>query len=305
MLARLRVRDVSRSYFTGRVINCRGLTTTPDSPVLLEFADSKSHPYARFGILSLNRSKTRNALSIALIETLGSHVSRLRSESNLRGVILKSSTQGTFCAGADLVERRDMSPRRVAGFLSDMRSTFTGLSQLKVPTISVIEGHALGGGLELALCTDFRVVGAQAQLGLPETRLGIIPGAGGTQRLTRLVGVTEAKDMIFGARILSGQEAVRLGIATELSETPYETALAYMESYVHNSPIGIAQSKQAIDFAHGNEMEDGLDYEREMYDVCLQGPDRDEGLLAFKEKRRPVYGVPSGSAVESKILLQR
>lgn len=158
--------------------------------------------------------------------------------------------------------------------------------------MSVINGHALGGGLELALCTDLRIVGPLCKLGLPETKLGIIPGIGGTQRLTRLIGPAKTKDLVFGARILPGQKAVNLGIATELSDTPYETALEYLETYVQNSPVGIAQAKSAIDYAvESHELESGLDYERKKYEICLLSPDRDEGLLAFKEKRKPVYGI--------------
>lgn len=185
---------MNRSYLTRRFrINwhtyqrstCKSVATSTEPAVLLRFMNSESHPYAQFGILSLNRPKARIALSMDLIATLGSHITQLQSHESVRGIILQSSTNGMFCAGADLVERRGMSPAQVSNFLSDMRATFTALSKLPMPTISVIDGHALGGGLELSLCTDFRVVGLEAKVGLVETRLGV-PGIICPQRTGRV-----------------------------------------------------------------------------------------------------------------------
>lgn len=288
------------------------------SPVLYRVLDCATHPYARIGVLSLNRPEARNALSRGLVDSLARRLAEIAADDRVRGVILDSATRGMFCAGADLVERRDMTAHQVDHFLRDLRRVFSDLSRLGVPTISVVDGHALGGGLELALCTDLRVVGAGARMGLPETRLGIIPGAGGTQRLTRLVGPARAKDLVYAARILDGREARETGIAeyfcpsssssSSSSATSgteaFDRALALMETYVQNSPIGIRQAKAAIDFAaiEDGGIEAGLDRERSLYDVCMAGADRDEGLAAFKEKRKPVYGVPSGIlSVKAKI----
>jgi methylglutaconyl-CoA hydratase len=131
---------------------------------------------------------------------------------SVRVLIVRSSEKGSFCAGADLAERRTMSQSEVDIFLSDLRYAFTSLEHFRMPTIAAIDGPALGGGLELALATDLRVAGSEVtKIGLPETKLGIIPGAGGTQRATRLLGPAKAKDLIFTGRMMNSQEAHAFG----------------------------------------------------------------------------------------------
>ncbi|CCG85164.1 putative Mitochondrial methylglutaconyl-CoA hydratase [Taphrina deformans PYCC 5710] len=264
--------------------------------------NSTTHPYAQIALLALNRPKARNALSRSLIDALQGAIHQVSADDRVRGVILTSTTPGMFCAGADLVERRTMAPQQVSDFLEDMRATFTQLTKLSVPTISVIDGHALGGGLELGLCTDIRIMGPLARVGLPETKLGIIPGAGGTQRLTRLIGASRTKELVFAARVLDGREAVSHGIGSHYVDDPYEKAIEMMESFIRNSPTGISQAKKAIDYAtEDHPLESGLDFERAMYDNCMAGPDRNEGLLAFKEKRKPIYGLPAQSQIKAKL----
>lgn len=135
-----------------------------------------------------------------------------RAKPSLRVLIIRSSERGSFCAGADLAERRTMSPAAVSLFLQNLRSTFTLLQNFHMPTIAAIDGPCLGGGLELSLACDFRVAGSQAKkIGLPETKLGIIPGAGGTQRATRLLGITKAKELVFTGRMMDADAALAFG----------------------------------------------------------------------------------------------
>lgn len=273
----------------------RSLSTSSmrSEPILFERIASKTHPYASFGHIKLNRPAARNALSNALVTELQSVIESIRRDDRIRAVILDSSTDGMFCAGADLAERRTMSASQVSAFLTLMRQTFTALEDLSIPTLSLISGHALGGGLELALCTDFRILTPTAKVGLPETKLGIIPGAGGTQRLTRLIGATRTKELVFTARIVSQEEAVVLGIGMRGSFTD---ALALCESFVTQSPGAVGLAKQAVRYAtEGHTLESGLDFERARYDEAVVAPDRDEGLLAFKEKRAPIYGIPKNT----------
>ena len=133
-------------------------------------------------------------------------------------VILRSAVPGMFCAGADLKERKDMQPEEVRAFLRKLKSTFLLFENLSCPTISVIDGACLGGGLELALCSDLRVATKTATLGLPETSLAIIPGAGGTQRLPRLIGTSKAKELIYTGDKLNGEEALRLGLVNHAEQ---------------------------------------------------------------------------------------
>ncbi|XP_074286019.1 putative enoyl-CoA hydratase 2, mitochondrial isoform X2 [Silene latifolia] len=137
----------------------------------------------------------------------------LNDDCSAKVMMIRSSVPKVFCAGADLKERRTMSPMEVQSFVNDLRSAFSLLEALPIPTIAVIEGAALGGGLEMALSCDLRICGENAVLGLPETGLAIIPGAGGTQRLPRLVGKSVAKDLIFTGRKVSGAEAYSMGLA--------------------------------------------------------------------------------------------
>jgi methylglutaconyl-CoA hydratase len=267
-------------------------------PVLFKALDSKTHPYGQIGLISLNRPKA-NALSKGLIAGMTKILKDVEQNDRIRGLILDSTTRGMFCAGADLVERRTMTPSQVDAFLKDMRSAMRMLEVVGVPTIAVVDGHALGGGLELALCTDLRVAGPLAKMALPETRLGIIPGAGGTQRLTRLIGPSKAKDMMFSARSVDADSALALGIVNYVAEEPLQRAIELMEAYIQNSPVGIRNAKRAAGYASahrdgpaGYHLEAGLDFERSCYEDCLSRPDREEGLLAFKEKRKPVYGMP-------------
>jgi len=207
-------------------------------------------------------------------------------------VILRSSTPGMFCAGADLKERKTMSEPEVKEFVRKLRSTFSGLEAMACPTISIVDGPALGGGCELALCTDFRVSTRGAIFGLPETGLAIIPGAGGTQRLPRLIGVAKAKELIFTGDRLSADEAQSIGLANYVEEDfekATEKALSLADKIGEKGPIAIRAAKRAIQYGIDLDLEAGLALEDECYKMIIDTEDRLEGLKAFSEKRKPVY----------------
>ncbi|XP_071587546.1 methylglutaconyl-CoA hydratase, mitochondrial isoform X7 [Heliangelus exortis] len=155
-------------------------------------------------VLGLNRSYAKNALSKNLLKMMSKAVDALKSDKKVRTVIFRSEVPGIFCAGADLKERAKMHSSEVSSFVSKARATINEMANLPVPTIAAIDGAALGGGLELALACDIRVAASSAKMGLVETKLAIIPGAGGTQRLPRTIGVSLAKELIFSARIVDG-----------------------------------------------------------------------------------------------------
>jgi methylglutaconyl-CoA hydratase len=142
---------------------------------------------------------------------LADAVEAVRFDRNVRVVLLRSTTPGIFCAGADLKERAQMAPSEVGPFVAKARTLMANLENLPMPVIAAIDGHALGGGLEMALACDLRVASDTAQMGLVETRLAIIPGAGGTQRLPRTVGIAKAKELMFSAKVINGTEAERVG----------------------------------------------------------------------------------------------
>ncbi|PFH51372.1 hypothetical protein AMATHDRAFT_142706 [Amanita thiersii Skay4041] len=266
----------------------RFYSTTPKEAFLEPL---QSHP----GItcLSLNRPQSKNAISVALLQQLRESLETVHFDKSTRVLILRSTTVGSFCAGADLAERRTMSQPQVAKFLADLRDTLGKLENLPMPTIAAIDGPALGGGLELSLACDLRVAGnAVTKIGLPETSLGIIPGAGGTQRAARILGLAKAKELIFTARSLTAEEAYQWGLINYVSEpgtTGFDRALTLAEQITRNAPLALRAAKQAVSRSVDLALETGLDFERATYEVLLDTDDRMEALQAFKEKRRPVF----------------
>ncbi|TNY19820.1 ClpP/crotonase-like domain-containing protein [Rhodotorula diobovata] len=243
--------------------------------------------------LELNRASAKNALSVSLVDSLRQLVEEVRFDGSTRALILRSAVPGAFCAGADLKERKAMSQLDVARFLYNLRRLLGELQDLPVPTVAAVDGPALGGGLELALACDFRVAGSSVtKLGLPETRLAIIPGAGGTQRLSRLIGTSRAKDLIFRAKVMDAHEALQLGIVNYVSDqgqSASDKAEEVVREMLQAGPLALRAAKVAIDVGVEADLESGLDVERLAYQTILQTEDRLEGLRAFAEKRKPVY----------------
>ena len=241
--------------------------------------------------LSLNNPKSRNALSNMMIQDLNHCLGQINDDKEARVLIIRSNIDKVFCAGADLKERLSMGNDEVEAFVDKLRSSFHSISTLPFPTIACIDGAALGGGLELALACDIRVVGMNAVLGLPETSLAIIPGAGGTQRLSRLVGIAKAKELIFTGVKLNAMEAYSMGLVNhvELHGSAMDKAESMANKILQHGPIGIKMAKQAIDEGASLNISDSLLVEKKCYSNVIHTQDRIEGLTAFIEKRMPVY----------------
>ncbi|MED4129556.1 enoyl-CoA hydratase [Shouchella miscanthi] len=241
--------------------------------------------------LTLDRPQVANALSTQLLKELNVQVEALRNDSQARVVIIRSAGEKAFCAGADLKERIAMTEEEVREAVRLIGDTIQAISTLPQPVIVAANGLALGGGLELALAADLRVFSESAQYGLTETSLAIIPGAGGTQRLTRMIGVGKAKELIYTARRISGKEAEHIGLCEYAvsSAQVYEKAVELATVIAQNGPVAIRAAKQAIDVGLDCTMEDGLKVENNAYQQTIYTEDRMEGLNAFKEKRKPRY----------------
>lgn len=252
--------------------------------------DDESSNGATVSILTLNRPKA-NAMGRRMLQELKEEMNLLK-ESQSRCLIVTSCSDRVFSAGADLKERKTMSVGEAEAFVTDLRQTMQGLYTLPIPVIAAIEGVALGGGLELALAADFRVVSRTATLGLVETSLAIIPGAGGTQRLSRLIGPTKAKELIFTAARLTGKEAYEYGMVDHLVE-PGESlkrSLLLAWKIAKNGPVAIRAAKEAVNRGmFADSMQSALDIERECYGRVLTTEDRLEGLAAFQEGRSAEY----------------
>lgn len=287
-------------------------------------------------ILELNRPSARNAISKALLSSLREEINKVHAQydsvtgeelplpqlfggaagpnkrGHTRALVLASAVDTSFCAGADLKERRTFTQDETAAFLLHLRTTLASLEALPIPTISAISSIAFGGGLELALATNFRVLTSNAVVGLPETRLGIIPGAGGTYRLPALIGIPRARDLILTGRRISAPEAYFLGIADRLVEIAPETEEQAKEWEVmgeterNTQVLAIARNmalseavRLAGEISEGGPVavraalkavaEPSEVLENNMYARVVQTEDRDEALKAFAEKRKPVF----------------
>lgn len=239
----------------------------------------------------------RNALSQALVAALEAEVRRASRSAPAAGegarapsprvVVLRGEGERAFCAGADLKERAAMSQAEVRAFLARLGGVLQALERSDCVFVAFLNGAALGGGLELALACDLRVMAPEAELGLPEVTLGILPGAGGTQRLPRLVGPGPAKDLVLTGRRVGPAEALALGLVHRLGDEA--AALALAEGIARGAPLALAGAKHAIDEGLGLGLDAALALERQRYEAVLASDDRLEGLRAFAERRPPVF----------------
>lgn len=210
--------------------------------VIINYLDGKDNGIA---VLGLNRPAARNSLSQSLVSQLNETLSAIKRNNKLRVLIVRSLVPKVFCAGADLRERLKMDSSEVPRFVSTIRNFINDIETLPTPVISAIDGFALGGGLELALATDIRIAASEAKMGLVETKLAIIPGGGGTQRLPRIVGVARAKELIYTARILDGNQAMHIGLVNEVvpqnktGDAAYQMALTIAREILPNGPIAV------------------------------------------------------------------
>ncbi|XP_036972227.1 methylglutaconyl-CoA hydratase, mitochondrial [Acanthopagrus latus] len=246
-------------------------------------------------VIGINRPKAKNAISKNLVKMMFEAVEDIKKNNKVRSVILCSLVPGIFCAGADLKERAKMHQSEVGPFVSKARALITELGNLPTPTIAAIDGAALGGGLEMALACDIRIASNTAKMGLVETKLAIIPGAGGTQRLSRVIGVSLAKELIFAARVIDGTEACRLGLVShsveqnQSGDAAYLRALELAREINPQGPIAVRMAKLAISQGIEVDLSTGLAIEEACYAQVIPTKDRLEGLAAFKEKRRPQF----------------
>ncbi|UOQ93459.1 enoyl-CoA hydratase-related protein [Halobacillus shinanisalinarum] len=244
----------------------------------------------QIGYLTLNRPEAANSLSTALLDELANTLEEVK-QSNANVLIVSGSGEKAFCAGADLKERAGMSEEEVVGTVEKIGDTIRMLEQIEIPTIAMINGAAYGGGLELALACDLRVMKSDAKVGLTETSLAIIPGAGGTQRLTRLIGLGRAKEMIFTAKPIDAAKALAVGLVegAYANEELMEQTQALAAQIAKNGPLALKQAKKAIQYGIQTDITTGLEIERMCYQQTIPTKDRIEGLQAFKEKRKPSY----------------
>lgn len=241
--------------------------------------------------VTLNRPDVRNALSREVNQQLQEIAAEIEHDETVTVAVITGTGDKAFCAGADLKERRGVPASESAPYISAIAGAISSWGDLRKPTIAAMNGSAYGGGLELALACDFRILVEGAEVGLTEVRLGIMPGAGGTQRLPRIVGEARAKEMILLGRRISAARAFEIGLVTQVvARAQLMVAVdGVIAELTGCAPMSVQQAKSAIERGHGVALEQGLDIERACYDVTLFSEDRDEGLAAFSEGRPPRY----------------
>ncbi len=249
----------------------------------------KSEDRGAVRVLTIDKEAQMNVLSRALVRELAQHARQAAVEAGLRAVIVTGAGHRAFCAGANLKERQGWTEDDVRRWLVELHAGLREIERCPKPWIAAVNGLALGGGFELVLACDLRVLDPAAQVALTETRIGVIPGGGGTVRLARLVGIGRAKDLILTARRVDAQEALDLGIANRISAAgdSVAAALALAGEIAANAPVAVAAAKASIDEAWDLPIDDALARERHHYEKALLSEDRLEGLKAFSEKRPP------------------
>jgi enoyl-CoA hydratase/carnithine racemase len=250
--------------------------------VRLEIADG-------IGTIRLERPPM-NALNTQVQEELREAATAAAGDPEVRAVVVWGGAK-VFAAGADITEFTTVSYQHMVGRAGALSGAFDAVARIPKPVVAAVTGFALGAGCELALACDWRVVAEDAKLGQPEIKLGIIPGAGGTQRLARLVGPARAKELIFSGRMVAAEEALRIGLADRVvpADQVYATAVELVQPYVTGPALALRAAKQAIDAGLSMDLVAGLALESNLFAGLFATDDRVEGTTAFVEKRKPKF----------------
>lgn len=257
---------------------------TETNPILIERR-------GKAAVMTLNRPAAMNALSRPLVAAARAVIADVRSAPDVRALVIRGAGGKAFCAGADLRERRGMSLDDTRAYVNNLNALFDEVAGFPHPVIAAIEGVAFGGGMELALACDLRLATDGVEMGLLEVRVGILPGAGGTQRLPRLIGVALAKELILTGRRIDAARAREVGLVSEVVAPGAMDAAVdrWVGEIAAAAPLAVAQAKRAIDGGMGLPLAQGQAIERAAYEVVLTSEDRNEGLAAFADKRPPVW----------------
>jgi len=244
-------------------------------------------------VLTLNRPEALNALNVNLLNEMADGIRQLSEMKfeDVKALIITGSGEKAFVAGADVKEMLNFNEDQAMHFAKRGQSIFHELNLLKIPVIAAVNGFALGGGLELALACDFIIASENAKFGLPEVSLGLIPGFGGTVRLTRAIGIRKARELIYSGDIITANQAFDWGLVNHvvpISEL-MKTVTKKVEMILSRSPLAVAESKKSINQAFDLEIEAALQNEAEIFGALFTSYDADEGKKAFVEKRKAIF----------------
>lgn len=241
--------------------------------------------------VTINREAALNTFDYQTLCELQVAVDAIHLNPDIRVVIFTGAGKKAFSAGADLKERKTLTTNEVRRNVKAIGDVFQKVASLPQPTIAAVNGYAFGGGFELLLACDFCIAVKDSQLGLTETKWGIIPGAGGTQRLARRIGEMRTKELIFTAKKITAEEAASLGIVLKVVETDalYESCEQFATKIMQNGPVAVQQAKYAITQGMNTDLHTGLQVEAKAYEMTIPTEDRLEALAAFAEKREPIF----------------
>ncbi len=247
----------------------------------------KTEKKNEIGIIILKKPEAVNLLDTKTLKELAGSLEKLNNDGQIRAVIIKGDKN--FSSGADVKEMKDKHPREAEAFSRLGHKVFSQVENMDKPVIAAVNGYALGGGCELALACDIRIAGESARFGQPEINLGLIPGFGGTQRLTRLVGIGRAKELILTGRIMDAKEASDIGLVNRVvkDEELMEKTMEIAQVLAEKSQIAIKMAKSLVN--NSREINRGLEMEIVSFSMCFASQDHAEGINAFLEKRKPEF----------------
>ncbi len=256
----------------------------------MKYSSLKIEQLEPYAIVKIDSGTPFNTLDLSVVEELKSLVKEVEQLTTCRAVVLTGAGDSSFVVGANLKELIHISPEEAYEISRQGQELFNDIERSKIPYIAVLNGFAIGGGLELAMACHIRIAETHSQLGLPETKLGIIPGFGGTQRLTQLVGKTKALDLLLTARLIDAEEALRIGLLNQVvpQGEGFKSAQKYVEQLLKRSSYAMAMAIQSVN-AYYDKAQNGYQVEREGFKKCMAYEDAQEGMKAFAEKRKPHF----------------
>ena len=238
--------------------------------------------------ITINRPDAMNALNRQVFDELHQVIDTIDKDESIRALIFKGAGR-TFVAGADLKELNSLDNTQIKSFIKSGHEVFRRLETLEIPVIALVHGFALGGGMELALACDIIIAHQDAKFGLPETKLGLIPGLGGTQRLIRKIPTAEASRIIFTCDMITAKKAYELGLVSEITGDLESSGHNLLAKIKNNSGVAIKHAKKAIVSGINLNLDDGLILERDLFAECFKTDDAKEGISAFISKRKPKF----------------
>ncbi|MCG8482002.1 MAG: short-chain-enoyl-CoA hydratase [Clostridia bacterium] len=244
----------------------------------------------KIGIIKINRPEALNALNMDVLSDLDKAIDEVASDDSIEVVVITGEGKA-FVAGADIAQMKDLDFESGRKFGNMGQGIFRKIEKLEKPTIAAVNGFALGGGCELAMCCDLRIASSRAKFGQPEVGLGIIPGFSGTQRLPRLVGLAKSKELILTGDIINAQEAEHICLVNKTVEREdlMDEAKKMANKIIKNSPLAVKYANKAIKTGIETDIETGIGIEADLFGMCFATKDQKEGMTAFTEKRKPKF----------------